>query len=766
MAINLTVNGKAITARRRTGDAPAVGAARDASASPAPSSAAASAACGACTVHLDGRPVRSCVLPISAADGKSVTTIEGLAQDGVLHKVQQAWIAHQVPQCGYCQSGMIMAVAALLAQTPKPDRRRDRRRPHQHLPLRHVRARAGGHSRRGRAAKGARHEQVDRRAFIGAGTMAGGGFLLGVAGFTFAPSRHSLVSADAAAKGQLTTWITITPDNLITILIPHCEMGQGTPTALAMMAAEELEADWSLVRVQEAPALEDAYANGYIIRAHGRRLRAGDAGPRRRLRRLQGHGVVRPDGDGRLHRGARHRRVGHARGRRRRQGDARGRRGEAVGRAARPSASPRARASPTRHRARAPPTANWRARPRRSRCRPAPRSRTPTPSPFAARRRSGSTFPAKVDGSAIYAIDFTTPGMLYAALAIAPVQGGKLVSVDTAPAEAMPGVKKVVKLDEAVAVVADSFWRARRALAALKPEFSDAGHGAVSTASIFAAFDQALGPAPALPKNAAKTVTADYRAPFLAHATMEPMVCTARVEGDRAEVWAGVQDPLNARSVAAKALGIDASNVQPHQLPARRRLRPAPAVHVRLRRSRRARRQGDVAGAGEDHLDARERHPARLLPRRRDVASRRRARRQRHAARRALELHRRRRRRSGVHAVRDRREGSRREEGRAPDPVGPVALGAQLAARLLQGIVHRRDGARRRQGSVRVPARRCSASSRASRPRSRRRRPCRAGARRCRPGEGRGIADLRQLRHASAPKSCTSRSRPTGSSRC
>ncbi len=77
-------------------------------------------ACGACTVHLDGRPVRSCVLPISAADGKSVTTIEGLAIGGVLHKVQQAWIANQVPQCGYCQSGMIMAVAALLADTPKP----------------------------------------------------------------------------------------------------------------------------------------------------------------------------------------------------------------------------------------------------------------------------------------------------------------------------------------------------------------------------------------------------------------------------------------------------------------------------------------------------------------------------------------------------------------------------------------------------------------------------------------------------------------------
>ena len=77
-------------------------------------------ACGACTVHLDGRAVRSCTLPISAADGKRVTTIEGLAQDGALHKVQQAWVAHQVPQCGYCQSGVIMAVAGLLAQIPNP----------------------------------------------------------------------------------------------------------------------------------------------------------------------------------------------------------------------------------------------------------------------------------------------------------------------------------------------------------------------------------------------------------------------------------------------------------------------------------------------------------------------------------------------------------------------------------------------------------------------------------------------------------------------
>jgi len=78
------------------------------------------AACGACTVHLNGRAVRSCVLPVSAAEGKQVTTIEGLAQGGALHAVRQAWVAYQVPQCGYCQSGLIMAVAGLLAQSPAP----------------------------------------------------------------------------------------------------------------------------------------------------------------------------------------------------------------------------------------------------------------------------------------------------------------------------------------------------------------------------------------------------------------------------------------------------------------------------------------------------------------------------------------------------------------------------------------------------------------------------------------------------------------------
>ncbi len=398
-----------------------------------------------------------------------------------------------------------------------------------------------------------------RRTFIGAGTVAGGGFLLGVAGFTFAPSRHSLVSADSSAKGQLTTWLSVTPDNVVTILIPHCEMGQGTPTALALMAAEEMEADWSLVRIQEAPAL-DAYANGYIVRAAG-----GDYVPAMLGRGVDysafklaewfgfqvtgGSTAVRSTGEFGM-------RVAGAAAKEMLLSTAAEQWGV-------PVAECVAKASRITHAA-SNRSSTFGALARAAAAQPVPTSPAlKTADTFTLRRASlpRLDIPAKVDGSATYAIDFTTPGMLYAALDIAPVFGGTLLSVDTTAAESMPGVKKVVKLKQAVAVVADSFWRARRALAALKPEFSDAGHGGVSTGSIFAAFDASLGAPPELPKNAAKVVTAEYRAPFLAHATMEPMVCTAKVEGGQVEVWAGVQDPLNARTTAAKALGIDRSKV-------------------------------------------------------------------------------------------------------------------------------------------------------------------------------------------------------------
>jgi isoquinoline 1-oxidoreductase beta subunit len=403
-----------------------------------------------------------------------------------------------------------------------------------------------------------------RRAFIGTGTLVGGGLALGVVGAVIAPSRHSVMADGDVEPGTLTTWIVITPDNLTTVLVPHCEMGQGTLTALAMMAAEELEADWDLVRVKEAPAL-DAYANAYVVRAFTgdvpRALeRAFDYGTYRLARwfGLQATGgsmSVRGTGQYGM-----------------RIAGAAAKEMLIAAAAERFGVSPsecQAKASRVTHAASG-KSAAFGELATLAAGKPVPaHPGVKNPDSYSIRRtaRQRLDLPSKVNGSAVYGIDFTTPGMLYAALEMAPVFGGKLVSVDPGPAQSMPGVKQVVQLDAAVAVVADSYWRARRALGALEPEFDDAGHGEVSSASIFAAFDAALGAAPEMPEGAETVVTADYRVPFLAHATMEPMVCTVRVDGDGAEVWAGVQDPLNARATAASALGIDADRVRLTNLP-------------------------------------------------------------------------------------------------------------------------------------------------------------------------------------------------------
>ena len=113
------------------------------------------AQCGACTVDIDGVPTRSCAVSVGDAAAKKVTTIEGLAENGVLTKVQQAWVDLDVPQCGYCQSGMIMAVSALLREK---HRRRHRQRDHQYLPVRHLPTGARGDPRRGKRMRGQNHE--------------------------------------------------------------------------------------------------------------------------------------------------------------------------------------------------------------------------------------------------------------------------------------------------------------------------------------------------------------------------------------------------------------------------------------------------------------------------------------------------------------------------------------------------------------------------------------------------------------------------------
>jgi len=159
------------------------------------------------------------------------------------------------------------------------------------------------------------------------------------------------------------------------------------------------------------------------------------------------------------------------------------------------------------------------------------------------------------------------PGMRYAAVRAAPVPGGRLEGLDGSRAEAMPGVETIVALDDAVAVVATSWWLASRALDALDALFSDAGRGAMDTDAFYASLGTTLDEHGLGVAEGSADVTAEYRVPYLAHATLEPMAATARVADGRCEVWAGTQDPLSARGVAAAAAGLDFEAVTLHNMP-------------------------------------------------------------------------------------------------------------------------------------------------------------------------------------------------------
>jgi isoquinoline 1-oxidoreductase beta subunit len=412
-----------------------------------------------------------------------------------------------------------------------------------------------------------------RRAFIAAGGIAGGGLLLGIGGIVLAPDRYG-VKPDSAAASQITTWLRITPDNVATVLVPHCEMGQGVHTALPQMLADELDADWALVRMEEAPAL-DEYANGYPLRIFFLDPSIADAIPRAtdygtyRLARMAGlqltggSSSIRATGDLGL-------RVAGAAARALLVETAAKRWGV-------PAAECTAALSFVRH------PGSGRSLAFGALAEEAARLPVPSAPPLKARgawRIMGRPVPrfdvpGKVDGSAQYGIDMALPDLLYATVSAAPVFGGKLVSVDEAPARAVGGVTAVVRLADAVAVVADSYWRALKGLQALAPHFDDGGHGAVSSTTLASGFAATLGQGrgstlfgqgdvAAAATQAAKRIEAEYAVPFLAHAPMEPMNATARFVDGRCEIWSGTQDPINARETAAKALGIGRDRVVVH----------------------------------------------------------------------------------------------------------------------------------------------------------------------------------------------------------
>ena len=187
--------------------------------------------------------------------------------------------------------------------------------------------------------------------------------------------------------------------------------------------------------------------------------------------------------------------------------------------------------------------------------------------------------PAKVDGSALFGIDTSLPGMKYAAIKAAPVFGDKVLSMDVASVQGMPGVRKIINLDDAVAVVADGYWQAKQALDSLPVVFDDSGNSGWEQGDIFKQFagdldasaaaedeqiDLEAGDARRALVQADRVIDAEYRVPYLAHATMEPMNCTAWVHDDECELWLGTQNPLGFAKDAGEAIGIDADKVTVH----------------------------------------------------------------------------------------------------------------------------------------------------------------------------------------------------------
>ncbi|HEX5959335.1 MAG TPA: molybdopterin cofactor-binding domain-containing protein, partial [Hyphomicrobiaceae bacterium] len=333
---------------------------------------------------------------------------------------------------------------------------------------------------------------MKRRTFLIGSLAAAGGLVLGYR--TWNRSFDAAATRLVAQEGEslLGGWIKIGTDDLVTVYIPHVDMGQGTHTALAMMAAEELDADFSRVRAERAPA-EKAFANRFLAEGwvlhrwnlphvldEGVDVASAEAARLFNLQVTGGSTAVRFTGQAGM------RVVG------------------AAARAMLVDAAARRWGVGAEHLAAADGVVTHTASGRRARygelAADAARLSVPA-SPRLKPRRDfkiiGTSPPrfdvrAKVQGAAGYGIDLRLPGMLYAAVQAAPVHGGVLTALDPAPVLAMPGVERVVSLKHAVAVVARSYWHAQRALAAHAPAFSDAGYAGVSSSSLGAEQDRAL----------------------------------------------------------------------------------------------------------------------------------------------------------------------------------------------------------------------------------------------------------------------------------
>jgi isoquinoline 1-oxidoreductase beta subunit len=379
---------------------------------------------------------------------------------------------------------------------------------------------------------------LTRRGFLSAAAAVGGTVVLVLAlpGFGTGGKRGT-----AARGGQVNAWLTIAADNSIIVIVDRSEMGQGVYTALPMLLAEELEISLDAIMVLAAP-VGDAYVNpgngGQItgtsnsvqdawekLRTAGARARMmliAAAAERWRVDpkgcKVQNGSIFGPAGQSLTY-------------------------GEVAGAAGK---------MPVPKDVKLKPKDSFR---------------------IIGKSRLRLDSASKVDGSAQFGIDVKLPGMLYGALAQSPVLGGKVTALDAAAAEAMPGVHKVFVATRGVVVIADHFWQALQARNALKITWDPGGNAALDNAAIRAMLEKAAKSAPGLSarkegdaaaalKTAKRSLQAVYELPLLAHATMEPMNCTADVKADGCDLYVGTQVQQIAQATAAAAAGLDPGRVR------------------------------------------------------------------------------------------------------------------------------------------------------------------------------------------------------------
>ena len=390
----------------------------------------------------------------------------------------------------------------------------------------------------------ARHGELDRRRFL-VGASATGGLALG---FAIAPAPGSTAPLDesADARADITSWIVIAPDNTVTIRVAHSEMGQGALTGLALLVAEELECDWATVKTEFVSPTENLRLNqlwGDTSTGASRSI----ASSQKMLRRAgaTAREMLIAAAAARWDVAAEECRAGNSTIVHRPSG-----RSVSFGAVA----ADAAKMTPPTDVEVKPPGA-WK---------------------LAGKPRKRLDVADKVAAKTVYAIDVRLPGMLYAAIAQCPVFGGALKSVDETAVVGMAGVRGVVPMQDAVAVVADSWWRAKRGVDALRVAWDDRGNAQVSTESIAQAVRAGLaaqdaqvgradGDAAGAMRNAVTRIEADYAVPFLAHATMEPQTCTAHVKADGVEIWVPTQNPVTALATAALAADVPNDKVTVHR---------------------------------------------------------------------------------------------------------------------------------------------------------------------------------------------------------